>query len=116
MYISGALSSQTKTPSLTPTRHQVAMVKAANPTTKVWVCKYHLLSLMHVCDGSIRAVSAALLQRTLTPDSLVIADRNLVKALSWYKDVGEKLSDPAYSGWFLQFDSKKSNYSSPPCA
>ena len=27
--------------------------------------------------------------------------RNLVKALSWYKDVGEKLADPAYSGWFL---------------
>lgn len=109
------MPSQTNTPSLTPTRHQVAMVKAANPTTKVWVCKYQLLSLMF---ATVRFLlfPPRLLRRTLTPHSLVIADRNLVKALSWYKDVGEKLSDPAYSGWFLQFDSKKSNYSSPPCA
>ena len=41
--------------------------------------------------------------------------RNLVKALSWYADVSEKLNDPNYSGWFLQFDSAKKNYSSNPC-
>jgi carbamoylphosphate synthase small subunit len=42
--------------------------------------------------------------------------RNLVKALSWYSDVSEKLADPSYSGWFLQFDAAKAgNYSSSPC-
>jgi hypothetical protein len=39
-----------------------------------------------------------------------------VKALSWYAEVSEKLSDPAYSGWFLQFDpAKKGKYFSDPC-
>jgi hypothetical protein len=29
--------------------------------------------------------------------------------------VGEKLADPAYAGWFLRFDPTKSTYVSPPC-
>ena len=41
--------------------------------------------------------------KELNPGTHVWVYRNLVKALSWYKDVGEKLSDPAYSGWFLHF-------------
>jgi hypothetical protein len=53
--------------------------------------------------------------KAVNPTTKVWVYRNLVKALSWFKDVGEKLSDPAYSGWFLHFDSNKSHYSSPPC-
>jgi hypothetical protein len=41
----------------------------------------------------------------------------LVKALSWYSAVEEKLADPAYAGWFLRFRDgvAGSNYSSNPC-
>lgn len=51
---------------------------------------------------------------------VVRADKHL-KALSWYKDVAEKLRDPAYSGWFLHFrpggaaDLGNNSYHSPRC-
>ena len=40
--------------------------------------------------------------------------RNLVKALPWFTSVREKIMDPAYSGWFLQF-SGEGNYHVPQC-
>ena len=33
----------------------------------------------------------------------VFVYRNFVKALPWYTFVREKISDPAYAGWFLHF-------------
>ena len=54
--------------------------------------------------------------KAINPAAHVWVYRNLVKALSWYTDVGEKLSDPAYSGWFLHFDPNNiSAYASSPC-
>ena len=66
-------------------------------------------------DNARVLIEQAAKVKAINPSTHVWVYRNLVKALSWYKDVGEKLSDPAYSGWFLQFDSKKSKYASPPC-
>ena len=34
----------------------------------------------------------------------VLIYRNLVKALPWFRTVREKLDDPAYSGFFLKFN------------
>ena len=44
--------------------------------------------------------------------------RNVVKALPWFSAVREILKDPAYSGFFLKFDTAtpKSNYNVKPCA
>ena len=46
--------------------------------------------------------------------------RNIVKALPWFTSVREKLTDPAYSGWFLKFDpavkAKGGKYHVPDCA
>ena len=43
-----------------------------------------------------------------------VADRNLVKALSWYGEIREKLEDKRYSGWFLPFNNPDpTNYSVP---
>ena len=36
--------------------------------------------------------------KAVNPKTHVWIYRNLVKALSWYSDVGAKLADPAYSG------------------
>ena len=33
--------------------------------------------------------------------------RQLVKALPWYRDIGEKLANPKYSGWFIPFRSQQ---------
>ena len=38
-----------------------------------------------------------------------------MKALPWFGTVREKLTDPAYSGWFLHFRPNASNFSSPRC-
>ena len=48
----------------------------------------------------------------------VFVYRNLVKALPWFSTVREKLLDPAYSGFFLSFDTSKdaSSYHVDPCA
>jgi hypothetical protein len=45
---------------------------------------------------------------------LASADRNLVKALPWFGSVREKISDPAYSGWFLSFK-PTGPYNVPQC-
>jgi hypothetical protein len=56
-----------------------------------------------------------------SPTNHVWVYRNLVKALSWYKPVAEKLADPAYAGWFLHFrpggatDLINNTWHSPPC-
>ena len=42
--------------------------------------------------------------------------RNIVKALPWFSTVREKITDPAYAGWFLRFsDGPAGNYNSPAC-
>jgi hypothetical protein len=54
--------------------------------------------------------------KAVNPETHTWVYRNLVKALPWFEDVGEKLNDPAYQGWFLQFNPlRRANYSSPPC-
>eukprot|EP01043_Picozoa_sp_COSAG02_P088920 COSAG02_NODE_25961_length_644_cov_1.223853_1_plen_214_part_11 len=68
-------------------------------------------------DDGARLITQAAMVKAVNPNSHVWIYRNLVKALSWYKGVGEKLADPAYSGWFLHFRDgvASSNYSSNPC-
>ena len=41
--------------------------------------------------------------KALAPDRKVFLYANMVKALPWLTYVREKLTDPAYSGWFLHF-------------
>jgi len=48
--------------------------------------------------------------------SHVFVYRNLVKALPWFASVREKLSDPAYSGFFLRFNPSAAPYHVPACA
>ena len=51
-----------------------------------------------------------------TPSAHVFVYRNLVKALPWYTQVREKITDPNYSGWFLHFDpNNKTAYHQPKC-
>merc|ERR1719329_1954713 len=38
-----------------------------------------------------------------SPDTTVWVYRNSVKALPWYTSVREKLEDPAYGAWFMNF-------------
>jgi len=59
--------------------------------------------------------------KAINPKTHTWVYRNLVKALAWYKDVGEKLADDRYSGWFLKFrkggavDLGNNSYHSPMC-
>ena len=53
------------------------------------------------CQGTM--VAQALQTKQHNPDSKVLVYRNLVKALPWFEEVREKLEDPAYWGWFLQY-------------
>ena len=71
----------------------------------------------HPMDSTGLMVKQAEVLKALNPQARYFVYRNLVKALSWYRDVGEKLADPAYSGWFLRFRAgvSGSNYSSNPC-
>jgi hypothetical protein len=41
--------------------------------------------------------------------------RNFVKALPWFTSVREKIMDPAYSGWFLKFNTANTTYHVPQC-
>eukprot|EP00040_Diaphanoeca_grandis_P013021 m.65878 g.65878 ORF g.65878 m.65878 type:complete len:539 (+) comp23614_c0_seq1:190-1806(+) len=67
-------------------------------------------------DDGKRLITQAAKVKAVNENTHVWIYRNLVKALSWYSDVGEKLSDPAYSGWFLHFKNGiHGNYTSPPC-
>eukprot|EP01052_Picozoa_sp_SAG31_P057100 SAG31_NODE_16710_length_699_cov_0.688333_1_plen_102_part_10 len=54
------------------------------------------------CEESL--VHAAEQTRARNPASKVFIYRNLVKALNWFKAVREKLDDPAFAGFFLQFN------------
>lgn len=54
--------------------------------------------------------------KDVSPKTHVWVYRNLVKALPWYTDVREKISDPRYAGWFLRFrGSLQDDYQVPPC-
>ena len=68
-------------------------------------------------DDGARLITQAAMVKAANPKTHVWIYRNLVKALSWYAAVGEKLADPAYAGWFLRFRDgvAGSNYSSNPC-
>lgn len=69
-------------------------------------------------DDGARLITQAAMVKAVNPNTHVWIYRNLVKALSWYSAVGEKLADPAYAGWFLRFRDGvrgSSNYSSNPC-
>ena len=46
----------------------------------------------------------------------VFVYRNIVKALPWFSKVREKLNDPAYSGFFLKFDTTNTKFHVSPCA
>ena len=46
--------------------------------------------------------------KALNNSTHVFIYRNLVKALPWYTGVREKLTDPAYQGWFIPFRSSGS--------
>jgi len=69
----------------------------------------------HPMDDAEVLIKQVAKVKAINPKAHVWVYRNLVKALSWYRDVSEKLVDPAYSGWFLHFDVAKSTYVSPPC-
>ena len=45
--------------------------------------------------------------RKVALDSKIFVYRNLVWAMPWMEHVREKLDDPAYSGFFLNFDKDK---------
>ena len=67
-------------------------------------------------DCQERLVTQAQLVKGTSPASKVFVYRNLVKALPWYRSVREKLTDPAYSGFFLKFkDGVNGTYHVPPC-
>ena len=53
------------------------------------------------CEETL--VRQAQLVKQETPQAKVFVYRNLVKALPWYTSVREKITDPAYAGWFLPF-------------
>lgn len=48
-------------------------------------------------------VEQAALTKAYNNETRVFVYRNFVKALPWYTFVRERISDPAYSGWFLPF-------------
>ena len=65
-------------------------------------------------DDDTRLATQAAMIKSINPDTHVWIYRNLVKALSWYGAVREKLEDPQYSGWFLHFNNPDpTNYSVP---
>ena len=65
-------------------------------------------------DDDARLATQAAAIKAINPATHVWIYRNLVKALSWYGAVREKLEDPAFSGWFLHFNNPDpTNYSVP---
>ena len=58
---------------------------------------------MKPMDDEERLVTQTSMTKAVSPNSHVFVYRNLVKALPWYTSVREKISDPAYAGWFLAF-------------
>lgn len=53
------------------------------------------------CEETL--VKQAEMTKAENPGAKVFVYRNLVKALPWYTSVREKITDPAYAGWFLKF-------------
>ena len=71
-------------------------------------------------DCEERLVEQASMVNKINNRTKVFVYRNFVKALPWYTSVREKITDPAYSGWFLKFKDyhgpeNKTSYSVPPC-
>ena len=70
-------------------------------------------------DCEERLVTQATMTKAMAKETKVFVYRNLVKALPWYTSVREKITDPAYSGWFLKFKPGGSmangSWHSPPC-
>lgn len=67
-----------------------------------------------------RLVEQAKMVKQRDNSTRVFVYRNFVKALPWYTSVREKITDPAYSGWFLQFKDYKGpssnhSYHVPAC-
>ena len=54
-------------------------------------------------DNSAVLLAQAAQVKAVSPQTHVWVYRQLVKALPWFRDVGEKMADPAYAGWFLPF-------------
>ena len=68
-----------------------------------------------ICPASC-PYPAGCADKAACPQAKTWVYRNFVKALPWYSSVREKLSDPAYSGWFLQFNPRNTTpYAVPPC-
>ena len=63
-------------------------------------------------DVGGRLLRQARLTKAINPHTKVFSYRNYVKALSWFKPVGEKLADPAYAGWFVRFTNGSLYYNS----
>ena len=61
-------------------------------------------------------ITQAAMVKAVNPNQKVFVYRNLVKALPWYTNVWTKLADPAYAGWFVDFDAHNTTpYHVPPC-
>ena len=41
-----------------------------------------------------------------SPGTKVMVYRNMIKALPWFTSVREKITDPAYARWFMNFSSE----------
>ena len=54
-------------------------------------------------DCQERLLSQAKMVKALGTPTKVMVYKNLVKALPWYTDVRAKITNPAYSDWFLKF-------------
>ena len=66
-------------------------------------------------DCEERLLSQARMTKSRNADTNVFVYRNLVKALPWFTTVREKILDPAYAGWFINF-SGNHDYHVPDCA
>ena len=65
-----------------------------------------------------RLIDQVAMTKAANPAARVFVYRNLVKALPWYTSVREKISDPAFAGWFLKFGAPTVNgtsYHVPTC-
>lgn len=61
-------------------------------------------------------IAQAAMVKAANPEQKVFIYRNLVKALPWYTNVWTKLADPAFAGWFVEFDKHNSTpFHVPPC-
>lgn len=68
-----------------------------------------------ICPASC-AYPAGCPDKAACPQAKTWVYRNFVKALPWYTSVREKLTNPAYAGFFLKFNPSNSTpYAVPPC-